>query len=46
MGIVYWGVFALTVLIWFVWAYVVFFGGVGYTRNSTESTPTGEDGRH
>lgn len=45
-AILYWILFAAAVIGWAVWAYVVLFGSVGYTRNSVESTPTGEDGRH
>lgn len=47
--ILYWIAFGLAVAAWAVWAYVVFFGvsgPLGYTRNSVESTPTDEDGRH
>jgi hypothetical protein len=46
--ILYWILFGAVVIAWAVWAFVVLFGGgpLGYTRNSTESTPTRKDGNH
>lgn len=47
--ILYWIVLGIAIAAWAVWAYIVLFGGsgpLGYTRNSTESTPTDKNGNH
>lgn len=47
MDIIYWAIFALTVICFIGWAALVFLGEdglLGYTRASTESLPTDKDG--
>jgi len=48
LTILYWLVFALVVVGYLVGVYVILFGnsGLGYTRNSVESTPTDRHGQH
>jgi hypothetical protein len=46
--ILYWLAFGLVCVAWALWVFAVLFGGgpLGYTRNSTEATPTDRKGQH
>jgi hypothetical protein len=47
MDIIYWGIFALTVIVFVVWVLLMVTGfgdPLGYTRASVEDTPTDKDG--
>jgi hypothetical protein len=47
MDIIYWGIFALTVIGFVAWVVLGMLGcdPLGYTRASTESLPTRKDGK-